>query len=66
MITESKIETSEKPEKFVEGIDYYFEKGLMILTAHFLLKRGYCCRNGCRNCPYSQDKTENHSKKVSS
>lgn len=49
-----------KPEKFVEGLDYYFENGYMILTAHFLLKRGYCCGNGCRHCPY-----ENQSKKVS-
>ncbi len=22
------------------------------LTASFLLARGYCCGNGCRNCPY--------------
>lgn len=48
-----------KAEKFVEGVDYYFENGLMVLTAHFLLKRGYCCGNGCRNCPYEKaDKDE--------
>ena len=41
-----------KSDKFIEGVDYYFENGLMILTAHFLRKRGYCCGNGCRNCPY--------------
>jgi hypothetical protein len=46
----------EKPS-FIEGVDYYFDAGLMVLTAHFLLKRGYCCGNGCRHCPYSQ-KTE--------
>jgi len=22
------------------------------LTATFLLSRGFCCANGCRNCPY--------------
>jgi hypothetical protein len=22
------------------------------LTARFLMQRGYCCGNGCRNCPY--------------
>ena len=49
-------ETKEvKPQKFVEDVDYYFENGFMILTAHFLLKRGYCCNNGCRHCPYSED-----------
>jgi Family of unknown function (DUF5522) len=44
----------EKP-KFVEGVDYYFENGLMVLTAHFLKKRGYCCDNGCRHCPYPKE-----------
>jgi hypothetical protein len=24
------------------------------LTAEFLRSRGYCCENGCRNCPYEQ------------
>ena len=33
--------------------DYYFnEKGLITFTAQYLLERGYCCGNGCRNCPY--------------
>lgn len=39
-------------EKLVEGIDYYYENGLMVLTAIYLQKRGYCCRSGCRHCPY--------------
>lgn len=49
-------EKNESQEKFVEGIDFYFEKGLMVLTEHFLKKRGYCCGNNCRHCPY--EKTE--------
>jgi hypothetical protein len=48
-------ETKKAGEKFVEGVDYYFENGLMVLTAHFLLKRGYCCGNGCRHCPYQKE-----------
>ena len=24
----------------------------VIFTAQYLLQRGYCCGNGCRNCPY--------------
>ncbi len=36
----------------VEGIDYYMEDGLFVLTAAYLRKRGYCCGNGCRHCPY--------------
>ena len=36
----------------VEGTDYYFEDGLMVLTEGYLGRRGYCCKNGCRHCPY--------------
>jgi hypothetical protein len=46
---------NEKSEKLEENVDYYFENGLMVLTAHFLKKRGYCCRNGCRHCPYREE-----------
>jgi len=35
-----------------EGLDYYVENGLLVFTAAFLLKRGYCCESGCRHCPY--------------
>ena len=27
-------------------------EGLYIATRHFLLRRGYCCANRCRHCPY--------------
>lgn len=45
---------NEKP-RLVEGEDYYFENGLMVLTGRFLLKRGYCCGSGCRHCPYPKE-----------
>ena len=32
---------------------WYFENGLMVFTEKFHLKRGYCCKSGCRHCPYS-------------
>jgi hypothetical protein len=35
------------PEDF-----YYDPDGKMVLSEKFLLKRGYCCGNGCRHCPY--------------
>jgi len=38
--------------ELVEGVDYYFENGLMVLTEYYLRERGYCCTNGCRHCPY--------------
>lgn len=45
----------QKADKFVEGVDYYFDDEFMVLTGHFLLKRGYCCGNGCRHCPYPKN-----------
>ena len=36
-----------------QGEDYYFNKdGLMVLTTSYLSRRGYCCGNACRHCPY--------------
>lgn len=43
-------ESSRQPLR--EGRDYTLENGLLVMTAYFLKTRGYCCRNGCRNCPY--------------
>ena len=51
-----------KPEKFVENVDYYFENGLMVLTERFLKRRGYCCDNGCRHCPYKKSTEPGYSK----
>lgn len=37
--------------------DYYLdESGLMVFTAQYLKRRGYCCENGCRHCPYGYTK----------
>ena len=36
----------------VEGRDYYVENGLYVFTELYLRQRGYCCRSGCRHCPY--------------
>jgi iron complex transport system substrate-binding protein len=33
--------------------DYYLERGSMVFTASYLTRRGYCCGNGCRHCPYA-------------
>jgi len=49
---DSSGEKRDQPEPLEEGEDYYFEDGLMVLTARFLLRRGYCCEQGCRHCPY--------------
>lgn len=37
-----------------EKRDFYVDSqtGLIILTANYHEKRGYCCGNGCKECPY--------------
>jgi hypothetical protein len=39
-----------------DGEDGYLDPatGLFVLTADFLARRGYCCGNGCRHCPYER------------
>lgn len=35
-----------------EGEDFYLEDGYLVFTEAYHLKKGYCCGNGCRHCPY--------------
>lgn len=40
-------------DKLIRGEDFYLdENGLFVFTEKYLLNRGYCCKNGCRHCPY--------------
>jgi hypothetical protein len=34
------------------------------LSREFLLKRGYCCNNGCKNCPYKKVKIKKRGLKI--
>ena len=36
----------------IEGIDDIIEDGLLVFTKEYHLKRGFCCKNGCKHCPY--------------
>lgn len=43
--------------KLVEGEDFYYStEGYKVFTETFHLKRGYCCKSGCKHCPYGYDK----------
>ncbi len=43
-------------QEWNEGEDYYLnENGLVVFTQHYLLKRGYCCGNGCLHCPFDYE-----------
>ncbi len=46
--------TKKQDEPLQEGRDFILERGFMVLTSEYLLQRGYCCGNGCRNCPYNK------------
>ncbi len=37
-----------------EQKDFYLDPqtGYQVMTAYYLEKRGYCCQNKCRHCPY--------------
>jgi len=41
------------PSPLVEGEDYYCEGAAIVFTAEYHLRRGTCCGNACRHCPYS-------------
>lgn len=32
--------------------DFYIENGFVVFTESYHLKRGSCCKSGCRHCPY--------------
>ena len=41
-----------KPLPLEEGDYYLNEDGLMVFTAQYHLKRGFCCGSKCKHCPY--------------
>ncbi|MDI9861415.1 MULTISPECIES: DUF5522 domain-containing protein [Bacteroidota] len=48
-----KNEEKIKANRGLEPEDYYLnEQGFMVFTKEYHLKRGYCCKNGCKHCPY--------------
>ncbi len=50
-------------ETQVEGVDFYMDPaGYRVMTEYYLVKRGYCCSNGCRHCPYSPKATKGNRK----
>ena len=51
-------------KKQTENEDFYLTpEGYKCFTEKHHLKRGYCCKNGCRHCPYGFDKKTGQLKK---
>lgn len=46
------------PEDF-----YLSDRGFIVFTEKYHLKRGYCCKSGCKHCPYGYDKKTDTFKK---
>jgi hypothetical protein len=41
----------------LEKDDFYLSyEGYIVFTEKYHLKRGYCCKSGCKHCPYGYDK----------
>jgi L-lysine 2,3-aminomutase len=41
-----------KKDKLEEDEFYLTPEGYRVFTEKYLLKRGKCCKNGCKHCPY--------------
>lgn len=45
-------------KKLIEGVDFVWIEldgvKYRVFTEAYLLKRGFCCHNGCKNCPYKK------------
>ena len=48
---------------FEEGDYSLSPEGYKVMTAQYHLKRGYCCKSGCKHCPYGYDKNTGMFKK---
>jgi len=54
----------EYSEHMKQFLDFYIEDGKRVFTAKYHLKRGYCCNNKCRHCPYKQELFDDLEKKI--
>ena len=37
----------------LQPIDFYWDCGNMVMTEEYHKRRGSCCGNGCKHCPFS-------------
>lgn len=51
-VTENKAKDLPQTKQFIEGIDYYIDNSFWVFTVWHHLRRGHCCKSGCRHCPY--------------
>lgn len=52
-LMEKKTKNTQESNRGLLKEDFYLnEQGFMVFTEVYHLKRGYCCKNGCKHCPY--------------
>jgi hypothetical protein len=56
LLAESKAQREATRAALAKGEDYYLEGAAVVFTAAYHLRRGYCCGNGCRHCPYGDNR----------
>ncbi|RYU75474.1 DUF5522 domain-containing protein [Hymenobacter persicinus] len=44
-----------KPQPLQPGDFYLTPEGYMVFTEQYHLRRGSCCKSGCRHCPWGFD-----------
>jgi hypothetical protein len=49
-------------DKYEADEFYLSPEGFIVFTEKYHLKRGYCCQNGCKHCPYGFKKKKNPTK----
>ncbi|MCA9394907.1 MAG: hypothetical protein KC900_11940 [Candidatus Omnitrophica bacterium] len=49
----------------IPGQDYLIDpQGRFVFTREYLLRRGFCCESGCRNCPYEREQQDMGESKI--
>lgn len=56
---------NDEQKDFTQGVDYYLEDGRIHFTKEYLEKRGTCCGNNCRHCPFDANIKGNKSLRTS-
>jgi len=47
-----------KIDKLGKDEFYYSNEGYIIFTEKYHLKRGKCCNNNCKHCPFKKEKNK--------
>ena len=45
-------------KKLCKMMTFLWSDGFIVFTENYHLKRGYCCKNNCKHCPYNYKKND--------